>query len=92
MLINSWSSGRRICADAEHENNGRLYDDGDTAGVEYNTRQVAGSDEFQVYGGFQDNNCQVVDAVKSKTLPPTRFGDMLKTMEVAAIILAQALL
>lgn len=102
VMINSWSSGRRIfkvemhapgiCAEAEHENKGRLYADGDTAGVEYDTRQVAGSDEFHVYGGFQAKNREFVDAVKSKTLPPSHFGDALKTMEVAETILAQALL
>jgi predicted dehydrogenase len=102
VLINSWSSGRRIfkvemhapgiCAEAEHENKGRLYADGDTVGVEYDTRQVAGSDEFHVYGGFQAKNREFIDAVKSKTLPQSHFGDAVKTMEVAEIILAQALL
>lgn len=102
VLLNSWSSGRRIfrvemhapgiCVEAEHEGKGRLFADGDTAGVEYDTREVAGSDELFVYGGFQAKNREFVDAVKTKQQPPSTFADAIKTMEVAETILAQALL
>lgn len=102
VLLNSWTSGRRIfkvemhapgiCAEAEHERKGRLYADGDTQGVEFDTRQVAGSDQLYVYGGFQAKNREFIDAVKQKTLPSSHFGDAVKTMEVAEIILAQTLL
>jgi virulence factor len=102
MLLNSWTSGRRIfrvqmhapgvCAEAEHEGKGRLYADGDTQGVEYDTRVVAGSDDLFVFGGFQAKNREFIDAVKEKRLPGSHFGDALKTMEVAEMILAQALL
>lgn len=102
VLLNSWTSGRRIfkvemhapgiCAEAEHENKGRLYADGDTQGIEFDTREVAGSSENYIYGGFQAKNREFIDAVKNKTLPSSHFGDAIKTMEVAEIILAQALL
>ncbi|HRJ43161.1 MAG: Gfo/Idh/MocA family oxidoreductase [Caldilineaceae bacterium] len=102
ILINSWSSGRRIfkieahapgiCVEANPEGKGHLFADGDTVGVEYDTRQVAGSDEFYIYGGFQAKNREFIDGVKSHTLPPSHFGDALKTMEVAETILAQTLL
>ncbi|MFN8444844.1 MAG: Gfo/Idh/MocA family oxidoreductase [Caldilineaceae bacterium] len=102
VLLNSWSSGRRIfkvemhapgiCAEAEHENKGRLYADSDTQGIEFDTREVAGSHENYVFGGFQAKNREFIDAVKNKTLPSSHFGDAVKTMEVAEIILAQALL
>ena len=102
VLVNSWTSGRRIfrvemhapgiCAEAEHENKGYLYADGDTKGVEFDTRQVAGSNEFFVYAGFQAKNREFIDAVKQGTQPPSHFGDAVKTMEVAETILAQALL
>lgn len=102
VLLNSWSSGRRIfrvemhapgiCVEAEHEGKGRLYADGDTQGIEYDTRVVAGSDEFFVYAGFQAKNREFIDAVKQRTQPPSNFADALKTMEVAEKILAQALL
>lgn len=102
VLLNSWTSGRRIfkvemhapgiCAEAEHENKGRLYADGDTKGVEFDTREVAGSQENYVFGGFQAKSREFIDAVKNKTLPSSHFGDAIKTMEVAEIILAQALL
>ncbi|MCL4858976.1 MAG: Gfo/Idh/MocA family oxidoreductase [Caldilineaceae bacterium] len=102
VLVNSWTSGRRIfrvemhapgiCAEAEHENKGYLYADGDTKGVEFDTRQVAGSNEFFIYAGFQAKNREFIDAVKQGTQPPSHFGDAVKTMEVAETILAQALL
>jgi predicted dehydrogenase len=102
VMLNSWSSGRRIfrvemhaqgiCAEAEHEGKGRYFAEGDTQGVEYDTRTVAGSDELFVYGGFQAKNREFVDAVKTRTQPPSNFADAIKTMEVAEKILAQALL
>jgi len=102
VMLNSWSSGRRIfkvemhapgiCVEAEHENKGRLYAEGDTEGVEYDTRAVAGSDELYVYGGFQAKNREFIDALKSGVQPQSCFADALKTMEVAEHILAQALL
>jgi len=102
LMVNSWSSGRRIfrvemhapgiCAEAEHEGKGTLYADGDTKGVEYDTREAAGSDEFFIYAGFQAKNREFIDAVKSGHEPPSCFADAVKTMEVAEVILAQALL
>ena len=102
LLVNSWTSGRRIfdvemhapdiCAEAEHEGKGYLYADGDTTGVEYDTREVAGSEDFHVYGGFQAKNREFIDAVKTGTQPGSHFADAVKTMEVAERILAAALL
>lgn len=102
FLINSWSSGRRIfavemhapniCVEAEHENKGYLYADGDTAGVEYDARKIAGGDELYVYGGFQAKHREFIDALKSGTQPSSHFGDAIYTMEVAERILAQSIL
>jgi predicted dehydrogenase len=102
IMMNSWTSGRRIfrveihapgiCAEAEHEGKGHLYADGDTKGIKYDTREVAGSDEFFVYGGFQAKNREFINCVKSGKQPGSHFGDALKTMEVAEKILAQTLL
>jgi virulence factor len=102
FMINSWSSGRRIFrvemhapriwVEAEHEGMGRLYADGDVKGVEYDARQVAGSDELYVFGGFQAKNREFIDAVKAGRQPGSHFADALKTMEVAERILAQDLL
>jgi virulence factor len=102
VLLNSWTSGRRIfrvqihapniCAEAEHEREGVLYADGDTNGRRYDTRAVAGSEELFVFGGFQAKNREFIDAVKSGRQPASHFGDALKTMEVADKILAQGLL
>ncbi len=102
VMMNSWTSGRRIfrvemhapgiCAEAEHEGKGTLYSDGDTRGVEYDTREVAGSDDLFVFGGFQAKNREFIDCVKAGTLPGSHFGDAVKTMEVAERLLALALL
>ena len=101
-MMLSWSSGRRIfrvemhapgiCAEAEHEGKGILYADGDTKGAEFDTREVAGSDELFVFGGFQAKNRQFIEAVKSGTQPESCFADALETMQVAETILAQAAL
>lgn len=102
FLINSWTSGRRIfsvemhapgiCAEAEHEAKGYLYADGDTRGVEYDAREVAGSGDLHVYGGFQAKHREFVDCLKVGRQPGSAFADALKTMEVAEKILAQATL
>jgi predicted dehydrogenase len=102
VMLNSWSSGRRIFAvemhapriwvEAEHEGKGHLYADGDTEGVEYDTRQVAGSDELYVFGGFQAKNREFINCLKSGEQPGSCFADALKTMEVAEKVLAQTLL
>ena len=102
FMVNSWSSGRRIfdvemhapgiCVEAEVEGKARLYADGDTEGIEHDTRDAAGSGEMFVFGGFQAKNRQFIDAVKTGKQPPSCFADALKTMEIAEEILAAALL
>jgi len=102
LLVNSWTSGRRIfrvqmhapgiCAEAEHEGKGRLYADGDVNGTEFDTRAVAGSEEFHVYAGFAAKNREFINCLKAGTQPASHFGDAVKTMEVAEAILAIALL
>lgn len=102
LMINSWTSGRRIfdvemhapgiCVEAEHEGKGVLYADGDTEGVVFDTREEAGGDELYQYGGFQAKNREFIDCLKAGTLPGSHFGDAVKTMEVAEKVLAQSLL
>ena len=102
VLLCNWASGRRVfrvemhapgvCAEAEHESRGFLYTDGDTRGADYDTREVAGSDQLFVYGGFQAKNREFIDCVRSGTQPSSCFADALKTMETAERILARALL
>lgn len=102
FMINSWSSGRRIfdvemhapaiCAEVELEGKGFLYADGDTKGVEYDTRQVSGSDNIWVYGGFAAKSREFLDCIRDGGTPSSTFADAVKTMEIAEAILAQALL
>jgi len=102
FLINSWSSGKRIFSvemhapgifvEAEHEGKGYLFADGDLKGLEYDTREVAGSDEFYIYGGFQAKNREFIDCLKTGQQPGSNFQDACKTMEAAEKILAISLL
>ena len=102
-LLNSWTSGRRvfrvqmhstgIYIDAEVEGKAYFYADGDYKGTQYDTKKVAGSNEFYVYDGFQAKNREFIHSIKTgrdRTSSP--FRDCVKTMEVAETILAQALL
>ena len=101
-LINSWASGKRvfavemhapgIFAEAEHETKGRLYVDGDTEGVEYEAAGSAKSSDFHVYTGVQGIVADFLDCCRTGRRNVNGFADSVKTMEVAEIILAQALL
>lgn len=103
FVINSWSSGRRvfrvqmhapgIFVDADVEGKAQLYVDGDIRGIEYDARDVAGSDQFFVFGGFQAKSREFIDSLKyGLDVTTSPFRDCLKTMEVAEKILAQALM
>jgi predicted dehydrogenase len=102
VLMNTWTSGRRIFrvemhapgiyGEAEVEGKGLLHADGDVKGQVFDTREAADSGELYVYGGFQAKNREFINCVKTGTQPGSNFADALKTMEVAERILAQALL
>lgn len=98
ILINSWTSGRRIfrvemhapeiSAEGDPEDGGTLYADGDTKGIRITTQEAANSSEFHVYGGFRAKHREFIDAIKAGTQPGSCFSDALRTMEAAASILA----
>lgn len=102
LLINSWSSGRRIfsiemhapgiCAEANLDQAGTIFVDGDTTGLTYDSRDVAGSGEPFVVGGFQAKSREFIDSIKGDAPPSSQFADALKTMEVAEHMLATATL
>ena len=99
--VGNWTSGRRIfratihapgiCADVELEKEAYVYTEGDYIGIRYDSKEVAGSDELFVYGGFQKKSREFVDSIiAGKALTSSPFSDVLKTMEVCETILAQA--
>ncbi|MBA2470570.1 MAG: Gfo/Idh/MocA family oxidoreductase [Chloroflexia bacterium] len=102
LLLASWSSGRRIfsvemhapgiCAEVDSEGLTTIYADGDTIGKTMTSQEVAGSDAFHVFGGFQAKNREFIDAIRSGTQPSSNFQDALETMRVAHRILAHATL
>ncbi len=81
-----------VCAEADPEGQGRFYADGDTQGIVYNARELAGSEDLFALGGFQAKSREFLDGVRAGELPGSHFGDALKTMEVAEKILALAAL
>jgi len=102
-VLNSWTNGRRvfrvemhapgISVDAEVEGKAYLYAEGDYHGREFDTREVAGSNELYVYGGFRAKSREFIDSLKAgRELTSSPFRDCLKTMEVAEKILAKAIL
>ncbi|MEI6513747.1 MAG: Gfo/Idh/MocA family oxidoreductase [bacterium] len=102
VLMNNWASGRRIfscemhasgCyAWVEHEGKAFLYDHGNYEGECFDTKEVAGSNDNFVFGGFCAKNREFIDAIKGGPMPGSNFSDAVKTTEVAEIILANALL
>jgi predicted dehydrogenase len=102
FVVCSWSSGRRVFrvqmhapggyADVEVEGDANLYLDGNYAGETVNTREIAGSQDNYVYGGFQAKNREFIDSLKAgASLCSSPFSDTLKTMRVCQTILNQAL-
>lgn len=103
IIINSWASGRRVfrvevhCpgayADIELENKAYLYENGDYNGQEFDCKDVAGSDEFYVFGGFRQKTREFIDSIKAgKCMTSSPFSDVLKTMRVLETIVAQSVL
>jgi virulence factor len=102
VLVNSWSSGRRlfrvefhaggIFAEVDPELEATVYVEGDTAGQRYTAREVAGSDDFWAYGGFRAKHREFVDSIlTAKDTTSSPFKDAVKTMEVAELVLARSL-
>ena len=103
LLVNSWSSGRRlfrvelhapgVFADVDPEREATVYVEGDDNGDVYTASAVAGSDELWVFGGFRAKHREFVDSILTgvdSTSSP--FKDAVKTMRVAETILARPLL
>ena len=102
-MVNSWSSGRRIFrvemhapgiyVDAEVEAKAFLYSDGDYQGAEFDAREISGSDELFVFGGFQKKSREFIDSLKNgRDITSSPFRDCVKTMETVEKILATAVL
>lgn len=102
-VIGNWTSGRRIfrvnihapgiCTEVELEKEAFLYADGNYEGERYDTKEIAGSNELFVYGGFQKKTFEFINSLLSgKANTSSPFSDTLKTMEICETILAQAMI
>lgn len=100
VMITSWTSGRRtfgvevhapgIMAEGDLEVGGVVW--GPDGVEELDAAEVAGATELHVRGGFLAKSAEFIEAVRSRRLPSSHFGDALKTMTVAETILAKSLL
>jgi virulence factor len=102
-VIGNWTSGRRIfrvnmhapgiCAEVELEKEAFLYKEGDYEGERFDTKEIAGSNELFIYGGFQNKTREFISSLLSgKEKTSSSFTNTLKTMEICEIILAQAMI
>ncbi len=102
VIMNNWSSGKRIFAvemhapgiyvEAEHETEARIYRDGSLIPELITTEAAAGSSDYFAHSGVLGKTRDFIDACKRKRPAESDFNDALKTMEVAEKVLAQALL
>ncbi len=98
----NWTSGLRqfrvgihapsICAEVNLEGKGYLYKDGDENGMEFDSRQIAGSSEEFVLRGFHAKIIDFFSGVLFRQQPESNFQDALKTHIIAEKILAKDLL
>jgi predicted dehydrogenase len=99
IIINSWSSGKRIFSvemhapgiyvEAEHEDKAYVWKDGNLTPEIYKTEEVAGSDQYFISSGVQLKARNFVDCCRSKQLCDSAFQDAIKTVRIAEKILAQ---
>lgn len=101
-LMNNWSSGKRIFAvemhapgifvEAEHENKGYMYTDGNLTPIILESIEAAGSPEKYVYTGVLGAASDFVDCCLNGGQPMCSFENTMNTMKIAEVILAQSLL
>jgi predicted dehydrogenase len=100
-LMNNWSSGKRIFSvemhapgifvEAEHEKKGYLYENNKPP-VVYDVAECAGSAQSHVNSGVYAAARDFTLSCLNGGQPMTHFADSIKTIKVAEIILAKALL
>lgn len=101
----NWASGRRIfrvemhspgaTAEGDQEAMMSFHSAAERGGgsQEFHAHTVAGSAETFISGGFQAKNREFIESLKTgRDVTSSPFRDAVKTMEVAEMILAQALL
>ncbi len=103
QLVNDESCGRRvfrvemhaagISAEGDQEGTAYVYAGNDAKGTRYDAKEVAGSTDTYVFGGFRAKNREFIDSLKTgRDVTSSPFRDAIKTMEIAEKILAQAIL
>jgi virulence factor len=107
VLLDNFASGRRIfrlemhsqgvCAEGDLEDKGYVYvrqrgwKPWQLEPDVYSAVELAGSDDFRVYGGYEAINRVFIDGVKNGTQPAVNVADALKTMEIVEHIRCSAM-
>jgi len=81
-----------IYVEAEHEEKAYVYTDGNLSPAVYDAKDFSADGKLYDYTGVKALCRDFVDCCRSRKQPKSCFNETLKTMEVAEIILAQALL
>jgi len=94
VLLGNWKTGGRVFSVEMHSYGASAFVDPDEGGVltvdgekqQFNTEEVAGSDEQCVSHGFYQENRHFIDCVKSGQQPINNLDDAIKTMELVDMI------
>jgi len=78
--------GRGISAFADCNSVAHIYADNGEEGATLSATEVAGSDDFRVFYGFEAENRHFVDCVRSGAEPSSSMADAVKTMELVDLI------
>lgn len=96
FLSTDWSAGRRtqtlemhaegISAFIDIDNSVVIHRDDSAEPEVIGVREIAKSDDFNVYYGFMNENRHFIDCIKSEEMPSTSFDEAVRTMELVDTI------
>ncbi len=101
VLLANWCVGKRvhtfemhargISAFVDANSVARIYSGNNEEGQTLSATEVAESDEFRVFYGFEAENRHFIDCVKSGSDPSSSMADAVRTMELADTIYASSM-
>jgi len=101
VLLGNWSAGARrhtfeihgpgISAFVDPDHQASIYADGRLEPEIIDSREIAGSDDFRVYYGFEAENRHFIDCIRGGTEPESSLADAARTMRLVQEIYANPL-
>lgn len=96
MLNADWAAGCRVQTVEMHaagassfvdiDDCARIYSDDNPQPEILDVKQIAGSNEFRIYYGFEAENRHFIDCIKAGRLPENNFDEAVRTMELVEAI------